>query len=252
MKTSVKLLAAALMLSTTALAPLAASAATAGELDSNAKISFEAGTDPEVPVDPTDPTDPIDPTDPDNPGPGTGGPLSIDYASHFYFGKQKITSKDMSYYADAEEYKDSDGNLKEGPTFVQVSDNRGTLAGWNLTVVQNGQFKSPEGEELDGAALILNKGHVVTTSSATNTATGSATTTLDPKGTVLDVMDAEVGKGAGTFQLAWGTDATDAAKSVELQVPGDAIKLAKEYKTTLTWTLNDVPKGTTTPTPPAP
>jgi hypothetical protein len=37
------------------------------------------------------PVDPVDPTDPNGPEPGTPGPLSIDYASSFDFGTQKIS-----------------------------------------------------------------------------------------------------------------------------------------------------------------
>lgn len=63
--------------------------------ETNGVIAFEADTDPTNPVDPTDPTspvEPVDPTDPNGPNPGTNGPLSIDFASSFQFGKQKITT----------------------------------------------------------------------------------------------------------------------------------------------------------------
>ena len=42
---------------------------------------------------------------------------------------------------------------KEGPNYVQVTDNRGTEAGWSLKVKQEGQFKSTSGKELTGAAI---------------------------------------------------------------------------------------------------
>ncbi len=42
-----------------------------------------------------------------------------------------------------------DGSKK--PTYVQVTDKRGTLAGWKLTLSQPEQFKTATGEELVGA-----------------------------------------------------------------------------------------------------
>ena len=50
--------------------------------------------------------------------------------------------------------KAKDGN-KEVPNFVQVTDNRGTNAGWKLSVTQNDQFKTADGKELTGATLTL-------------------------------------------------------------------------------------------------
>ena len=69
---------------------------------SNGAITFEPDTDPTKPVNPTNPdekVEPEDPTDPTGPKPGTAGPLSIDYASSFQFGAQKITSDTKDYYA---------------------------------------------------------------------------------------------------------------------------------------------------------
>jgi len=102
---------------------------------SNGVITFEPDKDPTKPVDPTDPTkpvDPVDPTKPDGPDDGTEGPLSIDYASSFNFGTQKIITTDKDYYADIQTFKDG----TTGPNYVQVTDKRGSQAGWNLSVTQ--------------------------------------------------------------------------------------------------------------------
>lgn len=48
-----------------------------------------------------------------------------------------------------------DGSKK--PTYVQVTDKRGTLAGWKLTLSQPEQFKTATGEELVGAQLTFTK-----------------------------------------------------------------------------------------------
>lgn len=55
------------------------------------------------------------------PNPGTAGPLSIDFASSFQFGNQKITSETMDYYAKLQEFTSS----LAGPNYVQVTDKRG-------------------------------------------------------------------------------------------------------------------------------
>ncbi|MGX7738218.1 WxL domain-containing protein, partial [Enterococcus faecalis] len=60
-------------------------------------------------------------------------------------------------------------------------------------------------------------------------------------GTEVELVKAEDGKGMGTWVYRFGKDATEGATAVKLNVPGKAIKLAKEYRTTLTWTLKSVP-----------
>lgn len=216
-----------------------------GVYTSNGIVEFVPDTDPTDPVDPTDPTDPIDPTDPEGPNPGTNGPLSIDYASSLDFGVQKITSKDQIYFAASQKYRafDEEGNpsteVKEGPNYVQVTDNRGTEAGWSLKVNQEGQFMSISGKELTGATISFKKGSVVTASDS-GKPVGPETIVLNADGSQSDVMAASVGNGAGTYLYTWGTAAT-AGESIELSVPGSTTKYAEKYSTKLTWTLTDVP-----------
>ena len=83
------------------------------EYNTEGTITFEAGdneitppVDPENP-DPEKPVKPIDPTDPEGPNPGTQGPLSIDYASSFDFGKNRISNKDQVYFARAQQYQEN-------------------------------------------------------------------------------------------------------------------------------------------------
>ncbi|MGH1830610.1 WxL domain-containing protein [Enterococcus gilvus] len=218
-------------------------AADGGNYDTNGVITFTPNTDPTNPVDPTDPTKPVtpvDPTDPTGPKPGTNGPLSIDYASSLDFGTQKITSKDEVYKAKAQKYLDKDSNEKTGPNFVQVTDNRGTEAGWTLQVKQNSQFKTEDAKELTGAEVTFKNGNVVTASDSAKP-TGKATIVADPTGELQDVMSAKAGQGAGTYLNNWGTDATTGANSIELSVPGSTTKYAKKYSTTFTWVLTDAP-----------
>lgn len=263
MKLGKNLLMSSLILGSMFAASIATLAANnGGEYKSNGVIEYVPSTDPTDPVDPTDPEKPVDPTDPTNPegpNPGTNGPLSIDFASSFYFGKQKITSQNETYHADAQSYQilgadgKPTGDVKKGPNYVQITDNRGTETGWTLKVKQDGQFLS-EGKhaedkqaELTGAQLVLNNGHVVT-NSASAKPTGTAKITLDPTGAEADVMVAKDKEGAGTYLLDWGTDEATGGQSVDLTVPGSTTKYAEKYATKLVWTLTDVPgNGSTTP-----
>lgn len=237
--------------------------------NSNAIVKFIADdTSTTPPVDPTDPTEetkPTDPTDPDGPGEGTKGPLSLDFVSSFDFGVQKITSTDQVYQAKAQIITDKDGNAKNVPNYAQVTDNRGTLAGWSLSVKQNGQFKDSTGKELTGATINIANASIQTASEST-VSTLSKTMTLDALGASQGVMSANKGEGAGTFVYQMGSTAgikennaalesngsKDAAgfdktgkrvdsADVTLNVPGKTVKMADTYKTTLTWTLSDTP-----------
>lgn len=150
------------------------------EYNTDGTITFEAGdegiTPPVDPEDP-DPNVPVDPVDP--PSPGTGGALSIDYGSKFKFGTQKISTADKTYYASADEM--TDGSKK--PTYVQVTDKRGTLSGWKLSVAQPEQFKTASGDELVGAQLKFTKGQAVSLVDPTYTPeTVNSELTLTPGG----------------------------------------------------------------------
>lgn len=218
---------------------------TGADYSSNGVIEFEAGSDITDPVDPTDPTNPIDPLDPTRPvEPGTQGPLSIDFASSLDFGKQKITSKDEVYLAKAQQYKSTepaDAEIVDGPNFVQVSDNRGTEAGWTLKVSQTGQFTSASGKTLTGAKITFKNGNIMTASESPKPSDFAETIALDPEGAESSVMAAKAGEGAGTYLMDWGTDAATAAQSIELSVPGSVTKYAEQYTTSFNWALTDTP-----------
>lgn len=217
-------------------------AADGGTYDSNAVVKFVPNTDPTNPVDPTNPEENIDPVDPTNPegkpNPGTNGPLSIDFASSFNFGENKITSQDMIYNAAPQTFKVGE----EGPNYVQVSDNRGGAKGWALQVEQGGQFKSTSGVELTGAKIQVNNGEMVSASDSIKPAIfkTSFDLTSDGAGAAQNVITAADGEGAGTWVYRFGDEATK-GESVTLTVPGKTTKVAEEYATKLTWTLIDVP-----------
>lgn len=218
-----------------------------GEYTSNGLIEFTPGEQPVDPVDPLNPEQPVDPTDPTDPEgkpqPGTPGPLSIDFASSFNFGDNKITSKDEIYYAGLQKYKDKDTDqeLREGPNYVQVTDNRGTLAGWTLKVKQTKQFETDDSHKLDGAKITLTNGNINTVSESAP-ATAVKEIAIDKMDADFLVMSAKKDAGAGTFLTRWGDeDLAKSKESVKLFVPGKAVKKKAQYKTSFVWTLTDVP-----------
>lgn len=213
---------------------------------SNGLVKFIPDDTPTEPVDPEEPeipVEPIDPTDPENPDPqpGTPGPLSIDFASSFNFGENKITNKDKIYFARAQEFKD----YPTRPNYVQITDKRGTNAGWTLQVKQNGQFQAKEdtlNKELIGAGISLSDPQVNSTT-ITNKPTAHALDLIPNE--LATVMEAKKGEGAGTWVNYWGqvskVDGVDVTENVTLSVPGSTPKDAVAYGTTLTWTLSDTP-----------
>lgn len=240
-----------------------ASAEEVKNYDSNGVVSFIPNTDPTDPVNPIDPdpnkpVNPIDPTDPDGPKPGTDGPLSIDFASSLDFGTNKISSKDQVYYARAQTYKNSDGSASDlvTPNYVQVSDNRGTNAGWTLKVKQNGQFKNDTtlNKTLTGSVINLNTPAVRSNAEGITAPVATSDISLDANGSESIVLTAKAGAGAGTWINAWGTVEknsetdkennsieADVTKAISLSVPGKTPKDAVKYTTTLTWALSDIP-----------
>lgn len=195
--------------------------------------------DPLLP-DPTKPVAPIDPTDPSGPAPGTGGSLSLDFASSFQFGQQAISTTDEIYYAKTQEYITSDGTKAAGPNYIQVSDIRGTGSGWRLAVKQTTQFQTTDGQLLKGAELSFQQGELVSNLSADLAPTALLSFTL-PINSEIDVITAQSEKGMGTWLYRFGSDATTGAKAISLHVPGKTVKYAKQYQTALTWTLKNVP-----------
>ncbi|WP_213496269.1 WxL domain-containing protein [Lactococcus formosensis] len=214
-------------------------------------VGFEVPTDPTHPVDPEDPSEPIDPEEPIDPdlpvGPGTPGPLSIDFASNFYFGQSNPISA-TNQTINARLQPTTEGYR---PNFVQVTDNRGLFTGWTLQVTAS-QFEVRDdgsdhyGEVLTGAQMSWHNGTIVSVSP--NQADGHTATHTFTPGVAQNALWATAGNGAGTSLLRFGTTdagtAVDAAghasSSVRLMVPGGTAREAL-YTSTITWTLSDTP-----------
>ncbi|MBO0454185.1 WxL domain-containing protein [Enterococcus sp. MJM16] len=218
--------------------------ARADDTDTHMKYQSGGGTsikplDPMLP-DPAKPVIPVDPTNPTGPPAGTGGSLSIDFASGFQFGNQAISTKNQTYYAIPQEYTDFDGVKKKGPNYVQVTDIRGTGSGWQVSVKQNGQFQTAEAQTLEGAELQFKNGEMISNLSTTFAPNASGTVQM-PLDTEIDVVTANSERGIGTWLYRFGSDESSGGRSVQLTVPGSSVKYAKKYQTSLTWSLKNVP-----------
>lgn len=224
-----------------------ASADIVGTMNSITDVTFTQDTSPTSPVNPTDPTKPVTPVDPADPNdphsPGNAGPLGIDYVSNFHFGSNVINDEDMIYYAKLDNVIQA-GSTVQVPNFVQITDKRGLNVGWKLTVKQNGQFKTTDGNntELVNAQLQMVK---ATTNSVLSPTLAPATLpiNLDPTGVISStVATAAPTTGMGTWTMAFGADNTAGVEGVSLHVPLATSKVKDvAYRTSLTWNLEDAP-----------
>lgn len=193
-----------------------ASAATA-TYDSAANVQFVAGTTPVNPLDPTNP-DPTNPKPGLNPDPVPVVPgLTIDYASSIDFGQNPVTAKTI--YGQSDKWA-ADGSTTR-PDYVQVTDQRGTFAGWNLTLSQDSQLhltsvdptKTPEGSDitvgdyLTGATISFTGGYLAAdanTYSATNAPTGVSDLTVSNAAQNLVTANANTGVGTWIYGIGAG------------------------------------------------
>lgn len=212
---------ATLLISTTILAGTVAVHADDLSGKSTAKIGLTK-QDPDNPVGPIDPIDPDD-NPPSNDPTGNTGDLRIDYISNIDFGTQTISGKTETYIAE------KPASLTES----QVSDLRGTGAGWHLQVnydTEKPGFTS-EDKTLSGAELTLPSG--TAKSVADNKATPPATSEVVVNDAAQNIMTATANTGLGTW-----ADEMDTA-NVSLKVPSG--NLVGDYTATLVWTLSDAP-----------
>lgn len=233
---------------------LKATAAEVAKRDTNGTVKFQPSTKPISPVNPWEPETPVVPVDPTNPDkevePGSAGPLSLDYATALNFGENEISTETITYNASAQLIHIDETDKYVSP-YAQVTDNRGTLEGWQLSVKQNGQFKaSSNASELKGAEISFKNGYLDTIS-VSDPGTIKSSFELDPKGDSQLVVDSKKSQAAGTWVAVFGDDKSikdegnrKVSDSVQLTVPGKSEKLKDTYNTTLTWMLNKAPENT--------
>lgn len=204
---------------------------------STAKVEFQAPTEEttkpggtEGPDGPENPDGkPVDPEDGDNSGTGMKGPLSLDYVPNIDFGTQEVASKTQVYKA------------KNEFPYVQVTDNTGSVSGWNLTVSTDG-FNSGT-DTLKGAELTFAPGQVYTP--------GSVSVAPEAKTVVVGseaktIFNAKKDTGAGTWINQWVGEAPDGETGqndgIQLKVLGGTAKAAA-YTADLVWTITAGPNS---------
>jgi hypothetical protein len=125
---------------------------------------------------------------------------------------------------------------------LTVTDNRGTGAGWEVTV-QAPKLQTPSGKTLDGGNIVIDQaqnlngnGSVSLPPTVSQSVTAdTADTNGNPVPVVIAGAQADQHQGMGTWAINWEDN------QIHLKInPGEAYS-GETYTTTITWTLNDTP-----------
>lgn len=180
--------------------------------------------------------------------PGQKTSLRLSLLTAFDFGTIKMSGNTETYAANLPKPTFVTGGKKERPNFVQVTDNRGNLAGWNVTAKISQQFTNGT-SVLTGSFITLDNGWTEP-QAADNAAFAPTVTTGTVKLTEesAPIASAAAGKGMGTWNIMYGTlhapqqgQLGDARKSVNLTIPGSVQKVAGTYTAKVEWTLANTP-----------
>ena len=191
-------------------------AAEADGFKTTADFTLEGGTEDNKPTNPIIPIDP--PTN-------HTGNLVIDVVSDFTFENGKIESKTVTYNA----VIPTDKTLG-----TQVTDMRGTGAGWDLTAKISDFENADKTKVLKGAQLLIPEGNVSTTSVSKDNPAISKSVTLNA--TEQSIFSASQDSGMGT----WSTDFEGKGNHVSIVVPDG--NYADSYSAEIVWSLQDAPK----------
>lgn len=189
------------------------------DVSRKAQFVLEPGSDDNGPVDPIVPIKP--PTN-------QKGNLTIDAVSNFDFGTKKIDKITSTY----------DAVLSDGEVLgAQVTDVRGTGAGWNLTAKISAFENADKTRILKGAEVTIPTGKVSTNSIDDSKPAVAQALTLNEKAATVFSAAAESGMGtwANEFEGLGGEDS-----KVQLKVPTG--NYADTYTAEITWSLADAPK----------
>lgn len=193
-----------------------AAEAEAGSASTPAKILLEKGDDTGGGTDPIIPIEPLDPP--------AKGSLRIDAASAFDFGSLKLgaaASKDVVVPQDK-------------AVGVQVTDLRGSGAGWALTAKIDDLKGKTTPTNILKATISIPKGKISTSADGDMTMPAvSAALTLGKA--AAPVMTAKKGNGLGV----WANDFNGAGSLVSIKIPTNAY--VDNYSGNITWSLQDAP-----------
>ncbi|MCT4487356.1 WxL domain-containing protein [Levilactobacillus parabrevis] len=244
------LLASALLLG--AIAPVTANADTTGNGFSgttNSSVTFQK---------PDATTNPVDPNNPDQPGKGDngdhggtnpGGDLTFLYVSpDMDFGTAKTSSTvDKNGKTTAQTLNPEKitatvlGEASTDKLVTEVSDTRGTNAGWQVTV-KSSALTSEAGDTLDGATITLggDSANTIIKNTAGSVATGANAVLTTGAQTSTPIYTAGNGVGAGT--TAMQLDASDITLG-SLPANIKASETGTAYTGQLDWTLSATPQA---------
>jgi hypothetical protein len=214
-------------------------ASTVNAAESDATITFIPGDEAPPVLDPTDPEDPYDydsdiPGDPNDLPTNETGPLTLDYVSSVEFGERQIQGANASYEATT---------LRP---FIQVSDRRGTGAGWNVTAVMSTFQNGESTDSLPSASLTFTGGVPITVpDNVSNVPDVEQNIVLEAGGDAETVVTADINDGLGSWITRWypSEDAEEGFNdNVTLQIPaGSNITTENAHTATITWTLTAGP-----------
>lgn len=233
-----------------------------GDITSKGWVTFES-SDGETP--PVDPENPKEKVEPDGEIIATEGPLRLDFIPKFTFGPQKISTKDQTYFANAQLFK---SETPARANYVQVTDNRSQIAGWDLTVKQERQFSTETQTELKGAVLSLDHQWANSATAGKRPTIMKDAIEINQIGASYPIASAESGTGNGTWVIQFGSSGETEGKkktltpvinadgsavidphsrkplykneAVSLFVPGKTLKEPVAYTTVLTWTISEL------------
>lgn len=183
----------------------------------------------------TDPTGPVDPTDPDKPGTGPGtemeGPLSLDYVPEMGFGTQEITG-------DVETY-----DLVGLQPYIQVTDKRGTGAGWKVSVSLTAFNNNDSSKSFDGVIKFKNAETLTTTGNNSVSPTASNPVTITSgQGEQKLVGTTASNQGMGTWITRWFPTESEATSNDSVQLTVNTVNVSTDsYKANLNWIISNAP-----------
>lgn len=191
------------------------------------------------------------------------------------FGHNKITKTDRKFYANAQLFHD--GTQARG-NYIQVTDSRPGIKGWELQVRQEQQFTTLEAaksteKELKGASLSFDNiwANSMTSSLDTAPEISKDTIMIDKQATTFPLATAQSGQGKGQWVIVFGASSNNPQNqkvtlepkvdefgtpvldsefenqqvydnhSIFLTVPNETTIQAVQYQTELTWVLAELP-----------
>lgn len=199
-------------------------------------VHFDPDTTAVTPVDPDHPEKPSTTGDQHN-GAKPGGGLSLIYVTDTLdFGSQTIdNTNNKSYPVDITK----SSALWGGKQMVaEVSDKRGTAAGWKLSVTGDALTGSNDKTAIKGASISLPKGVLNNTGATSNGAVPGQNpkVQLASGAEATEVLSAPKGSGTGTTTDQFAPD------GITLNIPANTAH-TQDYSTNLNWNIAALPES---------